>query len=220
MEFHDSNDLKKVQDGCPLSFNRYLFCLTSFNHNLAPQYIPFNKELFWVQLHQLPLEMMNWKYGEFMGEFVGEVEEVDVDKDGVGLGPSLKVRVWIDITKPLMRGYLITLEDQPHWIHLKNERLPNFYFKSGTIKHAKLGCVKGSSSSKMHESGDVQYGAWLRASPTKIPWKSPSVKSHYGSSSFKKNHGSQEEIIHIDSEHVDSVPIHNLVFNFHKRKWS
>lgn len=29
----------------------------------------------------------------FMGEFVGEVEEVDVDEDGVGWGPLLKVRV-------------------------------------------------------------------------------------------------------------------------------
>lgn len=76
LEFHDLSDLKKVKDGRPWSFDRYLFCITNFNHNLVPQDLPFNKELFWIQIHQLPLGMMNKKYGEFMGKILGEVEEV------------------------------------------------------------------------------------------------------------------------------------------------
>lgn len=114
MEFRDLSDLKKVQDGRPWSFNWYFFCITSFNRNLAPQDLPFNKELLWVQLHQLPLGMMNRKYGEFMGKLLGEVEEVDVDEDEVGWGHFHRVLVWIDISNPLLRGNLISIDYSPH----------------------------------------------------------------------------------------------------------
>lgn len=84
MDFHNKKDLKKVHDGRPWGFGRYMFCITSFNRNIVPQNLPFNNELIWVQLHQLVLGMMNCKYGEFMGEVLGEVKELDIDEDGVG----------------------------------------------------------------------------------------------------------------------------------------
>lgn len=38
-----------------------------------------------------------------MGEILGDVEDVDVDEDGVGWGgPFLRVRILIDIYKPLL----------------------------------------------------------------------------------------------------------------------
>lgn len=44
---------------------------------------------------------------------MGEVIEIDVDKDGLGWGPFLKVRVWVNITKPLPRGTLLKQEGTP-----------------------------------------------------------------------------------------------------------
>lgn len=46
VEFQDKNDLKKVQDDWPGSFDRYLFCIINFNCNLALLDFPFNRELF------------------------------------------------------------------------------------------------------------------------------------------------------------------------------
>lgn len=103
-----------------------------------------------------------------MGEILGEVEEVDVDEDVVGWGPFLRVWVWIDISKPLLRGNLISIEDSPHWIPFKYKRLPKFCFRCGSIRHAKSGCIKGPNVNKLHDAELPQYGAWLRASPTKI----------------------------------------------------
>lgn len=42
--------------------------------------------------------MMNRRFGESLEEIISEVEDVDVGEDGVGWGPYLRVRVWLDIT--------------------------------------------------------------------------------------------------------------------------
>lgn len=73
-----------------------------------------------------------------MGEILGEVEEVDVDEDGIGWGPFLQVRVWIDITKPLLKGNIILIDNSPCWVPFKYERLPNFCFKCVIINMQNL----------------------------------------------------------------------------------
>lgn len=75
VDFQDRSNLKKGQDSQPWSFDSYLLCITSFNRNLVPQYLPFNKEFFWIQFHQLLLGMMNYKYGKFIKKILGEVKE-------------------------------------------------------------------------------------------------------------------------------------------------
>lgn len=49
-----------------------------------------------------------------------------------------------------------------------------------------LGVPKVLGSNKIHDSKFGQYGAWLRASPKKIPWKTQTQNNHLGSSSFGK----------------------------------
>lgn len=38
----------------------------------------------WVQLHGFPMEMMNSFYGGKLETKIEKVEDIDVDKDGVG----------------------------------------------------------------------------------------------------------------------------------------
>lgn len=54
--------------------------------------------------------MMNSFYGRKIGARIGWVEDIDVDSDGMGWGPCLRLKVWIDLIKPLMRGTLISNE--------------------------------------------------------------------------------------------------------------
>lgn len=56
----------------------------------------------------------------------------------------------------------------------------------------------------------AQYGAWLRASPTKIPWKTQGPKSHSGSSSYEKQNVTEEENFQTELEHVENVPLNRL----------
>jgi hypothetical protein len=39
-----------------------------------------------------------------IGSFVGYMEDVDTDKEGVGWEKILRVKICVDLTKPLLRG--------------------------------------------------------------------------------------------------------------------
>lgn len=83
---------------------------------------------------------------------MGDIIDINVDKDGVGWGPFLKIKVWVDITRPLVRGGLIHYLGNPLWIAFKYEQLPNFFFHCCIIKHSILGCSKGTLNSKLNET--------------------------------------------------------------------
>jgi hypothetical protein len=48
--------------------------------------------------------MMNVDIGEMIGEKVGDVLEIEADDDGMVVGRYLRVKVLLDIRKPLLRG--------------------------------------------------------------------------------------------------------------------
>lgn len=44
-------------------------------------------------MHNIPFGMMNKIYGEVLGKRIGDIEEINVDRDGVGWGPYLRLKV-------------------------------------------------------------------------------------------------------------------------------
>lgn len=102
-------------------------------------------------MHNISFGMMNKVYGKSLEKLIGEIIKIDVDKNGVGWGPFLRVKIWVDITKALLQGSLINPLGKPLWIVFKYERLSNFYFKCGIIKHPSTGCPNISPNIKLHE---------------------------------------------------------------------
>lgn len=99
--------------------------------------------------------------GEKIGSNVREVVEVDVDEEGIGSGPFVRVQVTVNITKPLMRGILSTFNGSNVWIAFQYERLPNFCFSYGRIRHGVGGCQELAIAKSLHEKSEAYYGAWL-----------------------------------------------------------
>lgn len=114
-------------------------------------------------MFSLPLGMMNQAYREKLQKTINEVLDVNVDKEGMGWGPYLKIKVWVNIFKHLIRGSLINLAGNQLWISLKCERLPNFFFKYSIIRHSNIGSTKGMLASKIHDNDLSQCSAWHRA---------------------------------------------------------
>lgn len=56
---------------------------------------------------------MNKFYGKKLEKVIGEVIDFDVDSDDLGWGPFLQLKVWVDITKPPIRGSLINNQGNP-----------------------------------------------------------------------------------------------------------
>jgi hypothetical protein len=101
-----------------------------------------------------------------VGGTLGNVVSVDVPEHGVGWGPFLRVRLSLDITKPIPRGRLVTFHAVGQlWISFKYERLPWICFHCGVIGHLERDCDAPARSSGGTTVGDEvkQYGAWLRA---------------------------------------------------------
>jgi hypothetical protein len=91
-------------EGRPWGFEGNLFLVEDFDGRIAPTNLNFDKAFFWVRMVGLPLACMGREVGFKIGSSVGIVEEVDTDKDGVGWGEYLRVKIQIDLSKPLPRG--------------------------------------------------------------------------------------------------------------------
>lgn len=121
-------DIEHVLNGRSWSFDKNLICIQEFDSNTPPSEMNFTHEPFWIQLHGMPLAAMTFEARQRIGSTIGEVMTVDVVGEGVGWGKYLRVRVSMDISKPLAQGRLIRIEGKQRWIEFKYDRLPLFYF--------------------------------------------------------------------------------------------
>ncbi|KAK6147594.1 hypothetical protein DH2020_018506 [Rehmannia glutinosa] len=105
------------------------------------------------------------------GNFIGKFLEVQTDSTGSVIGKFLRIKVEIDIQKPLCRVIQLDEKFQKRLIGLKYERLPDFCFHCGKLGHILKDCdehvLNGGS-----EKSELEYGNWLRASSLTNPFSS------------------------------------------------
>ncbi|XP_059462835.1 uncharacterized protein LOC132191762 [Corylus avellana] len=162
IEFEKARDKDRVLEGRPWVFEGNLFLVEDFDGRTPPSKITFEKAYFWMRMLHLPLACMGREVGLKLGSSVGRVEEIDTDKDGIGWGKYLRVKVLVDLSKPLPRGRKLKFEGEIHWIVFQYERLPKFCFQCGIISHGPEGCMKRSSL--QNQGTTVEFEPWMRAS--------------------------------------------------------
>jgi hypothetical protein len=74
----------RILEGRPWVFDGHLVSLLEFDGFMATSKLVFEKAAFWVRMYNLPLACMGKEMGYQIGGSVGEVEDVEVDEDGVG----------------------------------------------------------------------------------------------------------------------------------------
>lgn len=144
--------------GRPWLFDVALYSLKLFEGCTPPSKMPFDKEAFWVQMHNLSLAYMNDEIGHQIGDTIGKVLHCDVDENGNGWGQVLWVFIELDLQKAIPRGRPINIKGDKLWIPITYEKLPRLCFQCGRIVHGSKGCdQRGLKAS-------TQYGSGLRAS--------------------------------------------------------
>jgi hypothetical protein len=160
IEFSDKRDKDRVLSGRPWAFESSLFLVEDFEGLAQPSDFKFDTASFWVRMVNLPLACMGAEVGRKIGATMGMVEAVDVDANGMGWGEFLRVKIRLDLKKPLLRGRKLNVQGKQVWVTFKYERLPRFCFNCGVICHGKTGC---SNKSELRNQGTTRYGPWLRA---------------------------------------------------------
>jgi len=163
IEFSTKADKRRVQKGCPWLFDRNVLVLKDVEESIPPVQMNFSKSPFWIQVHDIPLICMNREVRYKIGGTIGRVEEVDVIGEGLGWGRCLRIRVYLDITKPLERGRALSLNGKMVWVNFIYEKLPHFCFNYGRIFHNQSLCSESMRSKQTAESSPKQWGTWLRA---------------------------------------------------------
>jgi hypothetical protein len=168
-QFKNAYERDRVMSGTPWLFDNHLLALNEFDGSCPASKIQFHHCCFWVHFHGVPLYYMTKLTGERVGGTLGGVLDVDVPEDGLGWGPSLRVRLRLDFTKPIPRGKMVTFGSLGQmWISFKFERLPWLCFHCGIIGHLERDCVSSLHAGRRVGVDSKQYGAWLRA-PEFVP---------------------------------------------------
>ncbi|XP_050280423.1 uncharacterized protein LOC126721434 [Quercus robur] len=85
------------------TFDKHLVLLQKYDGSCPIRNLKFLKAKFWIQLHSLPVNKLNWKTAIEIGRSVGEVSYSEQKGEMIG-GNFLRVRVEVDVSKPLYRG--------------------------------------------------------------------------------------------------------------------
>ena len=163
--FEDVSDLERVLQSEPWSYDKHLVSFQRVEADTSISEMDCQWVSFWVQIHNLPVRRMNHETASALGGTLGMVEKVVESEEERGREGCMRVRVKVDISKPLCRGRKARLfAGKETWISFKYERLPNFCYWCGLLTHGDRDCEKWLRSKGTLRREDQQYGAWLRAS--------------------------------------------------------
>ena len=161
VHFNGEGDWRHARNNGPWQYDFNVLILKDYDGKMRPSKMVFDSFEGWVRVKDLPLDGRCEEFGRMLGNWLGEVVKVDVDKDGFAKGQFLRVRANISVYEPLVRGFNLkeSVEDKVGtWFDFHYEKIPHFCFECGRLVH-----VNGVGEPPMDK--EAQWGEWLRASP-------------------------------------------------------
>ncbi|KAK4426954.1 hypothetical protein Salat_1464200 [Sesamum alatum] len=169
--------------GCLWSFEKNVIILSEIDERENPLRVNLDWCDFHIHVHELPLSMMNLGVATLIGNRIGRFRDMDMDDTGCDWGATLRLRVAINVTRPLPRAIPIvsTMRDEL-LVHLTYKRLPNFCYLCGKLGHIAKYCELQFEARFVDPRSDTPYGPWLRA-PLPIRGRVQSFRRESGSAS-------------------------------------
>ncbi|KAH9705864.1 CCHC-type domain-containing protein [Citrus sinensis] len=161
-QFFHEIDINRVLESGPWTFDQHILLVKRLDENELPQNVPLFLVDFWIQMYNLPVGFMYEKILKNIGDYVGIFLGSD-EHNFMGVWRTyMRIRVSIDVRKPLKRRMKIKKEGG-EWICIdfKYERLNIFCFICGLLGHTEKQCPK-LYDCPSNEIVKV-YGHWLKA---------------------------------------------------------
>ncbi|OIT33600.1 hypothetical protein A4A49_06120 [Nicotiana attenuata] len=161
--FKDKKSLDKVKLGTPWLYDRYLLNIHTWEPGLESDSPIFNESNIWVQVWNIPLHRMSRDVGRKIGHALGGIIDILIPEYGSKEGQYMRLKVKINITKPLLRGKWIKLGLETIQVELRYENLPYVCYYCGVLGHNDKTCIQREQDFRSGNLRSDQFGTWLRA---------------------------------------------------------
>ncbi|KAL0002652.1 hypothetical protein SO802_016433 [Lithocarpus litseifolius] len=163
--FDDKSEMEKIVAAEPWSFDKHLMVIQNYDKEVDITEMEFKWVTFWVQVHDIPIRFRNRRVAERICEAIGKVNSMLDDNESEGDG-FIRIRVTIDVSKPLSRGRVISLDSGKElWVSFRYERLPNICYWCGSLMHGDRDCEQWVETEGSFSKESKQFGPWIRAPP-------------------------------------------------------
>ncbi|KAL2924172.1 hypothetical protein RDABS01_028795 [Bienertia sinuspersici] len=163
-QFFCPTDKSKVIDQSPWSFDNHLLLFKEIPGREQPKDLIFNTVDFWVKIYNVPFMKRSRALANIIGNKIGQFLDYD-ESDISGWTKYMRIRVRMNVNKPLPRGSTMKLSGERLWVDIRIERLPGFCYSCGCLGHVLCEC--NDYDEEVPES-ELPYGQWLRVSPVKL----------------------------------------------------
>ena len=163
--FDDKSELEKIVAAKPWSFDKHIMVLQNYDKEVDLTEMEFKWVTFSVQVHDIPIRFRNKQVAERICEAIGKVNVRFDDNESEGDG-FIRIRVTIDVSKPLCQGRVISLDSGKElWVPFKYERLPNMCYWCGCLTHDDKDCEQWVESEGSLSNESKQFRPWIRTPP-------------------------------------------------------
>ncbi|KAL3345960.1 hypothetical protein AABB24_024754 [Solanum stoloniferum] len=155
--------MDSIRLGTPWLYDRYLLNVHPWELRLKSDSVVFNECNMWVQVWNVPLHRMSGDVARKIGQALGGTIDVIIPGNGRKEGRYTRLKVMMNISKPLPRGKLIKLRGDTTWVELRYENLPCVCFYCGILGLNEKTCVQRAKDIRSDTLKKDQFGAWLKA---------------------------------------------------------
>ncbi|KAL0446259.1 UNVERIFIED_CONTAM: hypothetical protein Slati_1753800 [Sesamum latifolium] len=164
LKFSHRLDRDRVLARRPWAYDKNLLVLASVEAEDNPSTIDMDWCEFHIHIHGLPLGKITRDVCAFIDNKLGRFKDMDSDDNGAVWGSSVRIRVALDVTKPLKRALkLRTIFGDEHLISFTYDRLPNFCYLCGCLGHLSRQCDLQFQEGYCDPSENTPFWPWLRA---------------------------------------------------------
>ncbi|MBA0568542.1 hypothetical protein Golob_006033 [Gossypium lobatum] len=125
----------------PWNFNSHLLILHRLKEGEDPLIVQFHWVDFWMPIHDLPLGFIFETVAQQLGNFIGAFIEYDVLATQLGYKRIIRIRVRINVRKPLKRKKKRVLPNgESVYVRFEYEKITLFCFLCGKLGHGESFC--------------------------------------------------------------------------------
>ncbi|KAL0378610.1 UNVERIFIED_CONTAM: hypothetical protein Sradi_3166500 [Sesamum radiatum] len=114
---------------------------------------------FFMQIHDLPLSMMNLGVATLIGKRIGVFPDMETDDSECSWGASLRIRVSLNVNHPLKRALKVrSMTGKEFLVRFTYDQLPNFCYLCGPLGHIDKYCEVWFEDGFRNSDDDFPYG--------------------------------------------------------------